>query len=79
MGKKFTGEPTTATERFQKDASETKDAAVSQGQKSVDDTKALSREYVEQVKELARGAIETAQVWFLNLACGEWKLTTNVL
>ena len=52
----------TATEKLQKDISETKDVAVSQGQKDVDSAKAVGAEYVEQAKGLAQGALDTAKV-----------------
>lgn len=63
MGEEYTGEPMTATDKLQRDASITTNAAVSEGKHDVDDVKAVGAGYVEQVKALARTAIETAQVW----------------
>ena len=48
----------TATEKLQKKTND----AFSQRKKDGDDVKAVGGEYAEQVKELARGAINTAQV-----------------
>lgn len=62
MGKEHTGEPMTATDKLQKDVSKTTNAAVSEGKKDVDHVKAVGAGYVEQAKDLARSAIETAQV-----------------
>jgi isocitrate lyase len=69
LGEEYTGESMTATEKLQKDASEKTNAAVSEGKDNVDHAKAVGSEYVEQVKELARSAIGTAQVWFLFILC----------
>ena len=66
MGKKFRSEPMTATDKLQRDVSETTKAAISEGKKDADHVKDVGAGYVEQVKELARSAIETAQVWFLS-------------
>ena len=68
MGKKITGEPMSATDKLQRDVSETTNAAISEGKKDVDHVKDVGAGYVEQVKELARSAVETAQVWFLSAA-----------
>ena len=65
MGKKITGKPMSATDKLQRDVSETTNAAISEGKKDADRVKDVGAGYVEQVKELARSAIETAQVWFL--------------
>lgn len=65
MGEEYTGAPMSATDRLQRDASKTTNAAVSEGKNDIDHVKAVGAEYVEQVKELARSVIETAQVWFL--------------
>ena len=64
MGKslKLTDEPMTATEKLQKDFSETTNAAVSEGQKNVDQAKAAGAGYVDQVRGLAQGALDTAKV-----------------
>ena len=62
MGKKFTGEPLTATEKLRKDVSETTDAAVAQGEKDVHQAKAVGAGYVEQAKGHAQTAIDTAKV-----------------
>jgi hypothetical protein len=62
MSRKITGEPLTATEKLQKDVSETTDAAVRQGQRDVDKAKAIGGGYVEQTKGLAQSAIDTAKV-----------------
>jgi hypothetical protein len=69
----------TATDKLQRDVSKTTNAAISEGKKDVDHVKDVGAGYVEQVIELARSAIETAQVWFLSETSREWKLTTNVL
>ena len=60
MGKKFTGEPLTATEKLRKDVSETTDAAVAQGEN--DQAKVVGAGYVEQAKGHAQNAIDTAKV-----------------
>lgn len=62
MGKKFTGEPLTATEKLQRDVSKTTDAAVKQGEKDVEQAKAVGAGYVEQVKGLAQNGVHTAKV-----------------
>ena len=41
---------------------------LSRREKNVEQTKALGAEYVEQVKALAQGALDTAQVWLPNAA-----------
>jgi hypothetical protein len=65
MGEEYTGESImTPTDKLQKDALKTTNAAVLEGKNDVDHVKAVGAEYVEQVKALARSAIETAQVWF---------------
>ena len=81
MGKKFTGEPLTATEKLRKDVSETTDAAVSEGARDVDQAKALGVGYVEQVKGLAQSALDTAKVMISqhNQQGIELELTTNLL
>lgn len=71
MGKEYTGEPMTATDKLQRDVSKTTNAAISEGKKDVDHVKAVGSGYVEQVKELARNAIGTAQVWFLSATSQE--------
>jgi hypothetical protein len=75
MSKKITGEPLTATEKLQKDVSETKDAAVSQGERDVNQAKAVGAGYVEQVKGLAQSTIDTAKV--LLSQRGERGMETN--
>ena len=62
MGKKFTGEPLTATEKLQRDVSKTTDAAVKQGEKDVEQAKAVGAGYVEQVKALAQNGVDTTKV-----------------
>ena len=64
MGKKLTltDEPVSATEKLQRDVSETTDAAVLQGKKDVDQAKTVGAGYVEQARGLAQSALDTAKV-----------------
>ena len=62
-----------------KQGKETTEAAISETKKNVDDAKDVGAGYVEQVKGIAQSAISTAQVWILNAASEEWKLTIIVL
>lgn len=68
MGKEYIGEPMTATDELKRDVLKTADAAISEGKKDVDHVKAVGAGYVDQVKEYARSAMETAQVCFLSAA-----------
>ena len=68
MGKKIKSEPMAATDKLQRDVSETTNAAISEGKKDVDHVRDVGAGYVGQVKELSQSAIETAQVWFLSAA-----------
>ncbi|KIJ94113.1 hypothetical protein K443DRAFT_134844 [Laccaria amethystina LaAM-08-1] len=61
LGSQYTGEPTTAVDQFQHDASETTDKAVEEGKQSVEAAKALGADYVDQAKAFATSAIETVQ------------------
>lgn len=56
----------TATDKLQRDASKMTNAAVSEGKSDLDHVKAVGEGYVEQVKALARTAIETAQVCIIS-------------
>ena len=71
MGKEYTGEPMTASDKLQGDVSKMTKTAITEGKEDVDHVKAVGAEYVEQVKELARNAIGTAQVWFLSATSRE--------
>lgn len=61
LGSQYTGEPTTAVDQFQHDASETTNKAVEEGKHSVEAAKALGADYVDQAKAFATSAIETVQ------------------
>jgi len=63
IGEEYTGESMAATDKLQRDASNATNAAVLEGKKDVDHVKAVGTEYVEQVKALAKSAIETVQTY----------------
>jgi hypothetical protein len=61
MGSKYTGEPTTAADKFRGDASRTTNAAVAEGKKDVDKAKDAGAGFVQEVKDYAKCTIETVQ------------------
>lgn len=62
IGSDLTGEPTTAAGQFRGDASKTTATAVEEGKRDVEQAKATGAAYIQQAKQLASSAIETAQV-----------------
>lgn len=64
-GPALTGAAPSAVDQFERQAKQTTDAAVAEGQHDVEAAKATGAGYVEQAKTLASNAISTAQVTFM--------------
>ncbi|KAF9040457.1 hypothetical protein BDZ89DRAFT_1035097 [Hymenopellis radicata] len=60
-GKEFTGEPPSALDNLQRQATDVTNGAVSEGKQDVQAAQATGAGYVDQVKSLAGQAVQTAQ------------------